>query len=102
MVNLVGRRRIGIRIALGASSADVLKLVVRRGAALTLAGIVIGVTGALAATRVLATMLYEVKPGDPQTYPAIVIVLATVALLASYIPARRATWVDPSQALRTD
>ncbi len=92
---------IGIRIALGARSADVLSLVVRRGALLALAGIAIGVAGALASTRVLATLLYEVKPGDPGTYIMIALVLAVVALAASYIPARRAGSVDPSSALRS-
>jgi len=95
-------REIGIRIALGAGSADVLSLVVRRGATLALAGIAIGVAGALASTRVLATLLYEVKPGDPSTYIMIAAVLAAVALLASYIPARRASSVDPSSALRAE
>jgi len=95
-------REIGIRIALGAGSADVLSLVVRRGATLALAGIAIGVAGALASTRVLATLLYEVKPGDPSTYITIAAVLAAVALLASYIPARRASSVDPSSALRAE
>jgi putative ABC transport system permease protein len=92
---------IGIRIALGAGSADVLSLVVRRGAFLALAGIAIGTVGALVSTRVLATLLYEVKPGDPATYATIAIVLAGVALVASYIPARRASSVDPSSALRS-
>jgi len=95
-------REVGIRMALGARSADVLLLVVRRGAALTLAGIVIGVAGALAVTRVLSTLLYEVKPGDPATYVVISLVLASVALMASYIPARRASWVEPSRALRAE
>jgi len=92
---------IGIRIALGARSADVLSLVVRRSAALALAGIATGVAGALASTRVLTTLLYEVKPGDPATYLTIAAVLAVVALLASVIPARRASAVDPSSALRS-
>ncbi len=75
---------------------------VRRGAVLALAGIAIGVAGALASTRVLATLLYEVKPGDPGTYVTIAVVLAVVALAASYIPARRASSVDPSSALRAE
>jgi putative ABC transport system permease protein len=95
-------REIGIRIALGARSEDVLWLVTRRGVALALAGIAFGIAGALASTRVLATLLYEVKPGDPATYIVIPVGLAVVALLASYIPARRATRVDPSLALRAD
>jgi ABC-type antimicrobial peptide transport system permease subunit len=95
-------REIGIRIALGARSADVLKLVVRRGALLAGAGIAIGAAGALAATRALAALLYQVKPDDPETYVAIAAVLGAVALMASYLPARRATWVEPSQALRSE
>jgi predicted permease len=95
-------REIGIRIALGAGSAEVLALVVRRGAVLAAAGIGVGVFGALVTTRVLATLLYEVKPGDPATYVTISAVLAVVALVASYIPARRASSVDPSSALRAD
>jgi putative ABC transport system permease protein len=95
-------REIGIRIALGAGSANVLALVVRRGAFLALAGIAIGAAGALVSTRVLSTMLYEVKPGDPATYVTIAAVLAAVALVASYIPARRASSVDPSSALRAE
>jgi putative ABC transport system permease protein len=95
-------REIGIRIALGAGSADVLGLMLRRGAALALAGIAIGLAGAFAVTRVLATMLYEVKPADPPTYGAIAAVLAVVALAATYIPARRATGVDAATTLRAE
>jgi len=95
-------REIGIRIALGARSMDVLKLVVRRGAALAAAGIAIGAAGALVATRALAALLYQVKPDDLETYMTIAAVLGAVALLASYLPARRATWVEPSQALRSE
>jgi putative ABC transport system permease protein len=95
-------REIGIRIALGARPADVLRLVVRRGAALALAGIVVGIGGALAATRVLTTLLYQVRPSDTVTYAAIGSGLLAVALLASYMPARRAASVDPSSALRAD
>jgi putative ABC transport system permease protein len=95
-------REIGIRIALGARSADVLKLVVRRGALLAGAGIAIGAAGALAATRALAALLYQVKPDDPETYVTIAAVLGVVALMASYLPALRATWVEPSQALRSE
>jgi putative ABC transport system permease protein len=95
-------REIGIRMALGARSVDVLKLVVRRGAALAGAGIAIGAVGALATTRALAALLYQVKPDDPETYVAIAAVLGAVALMASCLPARRATWVEPSQALRSE
>ena len=95
-------REIGIRIALGARPADVLGLVVRRGGGLALAGIVVGIGGALAATRVLATLLYQVRPSDAATYAGIGCGLLAVALIASYIPARRAAAVDPSSALRAD
>ena len=95
-------REIGIRIALGARPADVLGLVVRRGGGLALAGIVVGIGGALAATRVLTTLLYQVRPSDAATYAVIGCGLLAVALLASYIPARRAASVDPSSALRAD
>jgi putative ABC transport system permease protein len=95
-------REIGIRMALGARQGDVLWLVLGRGIALAAVGTVGGVGGALAATRVLETMLYEVKPGDPETYLSIAGVLLVVALAASYIPARRAAWVEPSSALRAE
>jgi putative ABC transport system permease protein len=95
-------REIGIRVALGAGRSDVLGLVLRRGAALALAGIAIGIGGALAATRVLSTMLYEVKPADLDTYIGIGAVLALVAMAATYVPARRATAVDAATALRSE
>ncbi len=95
-------REIGIRIALGAGSGDVLGLMLRRGALLTLSGIAIGLIGAIAATRVLATLLFEVRAGDPQTYVVIAAILGAVALLATYIPARRATGVDAATALRSE
>jgi putative ABC transport system permease protein len=93
---------IGIRIALGAEARDVLTLVLSRGLVLTAAGIVLGVAVALASTRVLTTLLYEVKPSDPPTYIVISGVLGLAALVASYIPARRATRVDPLIALRSE
>jgi predicted permease len=95
-------REIGIRLALGARPGDVLGPVVGRGLILTVIGIAIGVGAALASTRVLTTLLYEVKPSDPSTYAVIAVVLGAVALLASYIPARRATRVDPLTALRAE
>jgi putative ABC transport system permease protein len=91
---------IGIRVALGAERSDVLKLVVGQGFKLALMGVGIGILGALALTRFLSSLLYGVKPADPLTFIAASLILAAVAILASYIPARRATKVDPMVALR--
>jgi putative ABC transport system permease protein len=91
---------IGIRMALGARNADVLRMVLRRTAALVSAGLAIGTAGALAVTRVLAKFLFEVRPTDPLTFVVVVLVLAAAALAAGWIPARRATRVDPMVALR--
>jgi putative ABC transport system permease protein len=93
-------REIGIRMALGARGVDVLRLMVKSGITLVVAGIVIGVTGALALTRFLATLLFGVTPTDTLTFVVVSIVLITVALLACLVPARRATKVDPLAALR--
>jgi ABC-type antimicrobial peptide transport system permease subunit len=93
-------REIGIRIALGSGRTRVLKLVVREGAVLAGVGVLIGLVAALALTRALRSMLYEVTPSDPWTYVAMVCVLACAALAASWIPARRAAAVDPVIALR--
>jgi predicted permease len=90
----------GIRIALGAQRSDVLKLVLRDGSKLTLIGVGIGIAGAIGLTRFLANMLFGVKPTDTVTFVAVSLILTGVALLACYIPARRATKVDPVVALR--
>jgi putative ABC transport system permease protein len=90
----------GVRMALGAERRDLLGLVIRQGARLALIGVCVGLGGALALTRFLSSMLYSIKPTDPATLLAVSLLLAVVALLASYIPARRATKVDPMVALR--
>ena len=90
---------IGIRLALGAQREDVLRLVIRQGAILAVLGVLIGVAAALAVTRYLQSFLFGVKPSDPLTMIAVAILLIAVALIASYIPARRAMKTDPMVAL---
>jgi putative ABC transport system permease protein len=91
---------IGIRMALGAAARDVLKMVAKQGAILAAIGIVAGLGAAFGLTRLMSSLLYNVEPNDPLTFAAVSLMLAGVALLASYIPARRATKVDPIVALR--
>jgi putative ABC transport system permease protein len=93
-------REFGIRMALGAERRDVLGLVVWRGAVMILIGIPAGIAGAAALTRSLESLLYGLTPMDPWTYAAAGITFAGVALAASYVPARRATRVDPLAAIR--
>jgi putative ABC transport system permease protein len=90
----------GIRMALGASRMEVLRLVLGQGAMLIAVGLALGLAGSLALTRFLASLLYGVKPGDPISFAAVAIILLAVGLAASYLPARRATRVDPMVALR--
>ena len=93
-------REIGVRIALGAQWSDVLKLVLRSGMLLVITGLIAGLVGALALTRLMTTLLFEVSPTDPITFVAVAFCVILATLLACYIPARRATKVDPLVALR--
>jgi ABC-type antimicrobial peptide transport system permease subunit len=95
-------REIGVRMALGASGATVRGMIVRQGGLLALIGILLGLAGAAALSRVMATLLFGVSARDPLTYGGVAAGLAVVALLASWIPALRAAGVDPAIALRND
>jgi ABC-type antimicrobial peptide transport system permease subunit len=94
------RRELGVRLALGAQRSDILRLIIRRVLGLTITGIVVGLALAVPATRLLTTLLYQVEPGDPAILAALALVLLAVALLSGYLPAKRATEVDPLSTLR--
>jgi len=93
------RQEIGVRVALGASPRSVLQLIIAQGMTLAGAGVLAGVAGALVLTRVMAAVLYDVRTSDPATFATVVVVLLGAALLASWLPARRALRIDP--AVRT-
>ena len=95
-------QEIGVRLAMGASPADVVRLFVREGAAVSAIGVVAGLALAIAAARALASLVFGVSTTDPLTFAGVAVALALVALAASYVPARRAARVDPAVALRTD
>ena len=95
-------REIGIRMALGAERSSVLRLIVGQGARLAASGILVGIAGAFALSRVMAGLLYGVSATDPLTYLALAAVLAAVAVTACAVPARRALLVDPAVALRAE
>jgi putative ABC transport system permease protein len=95
-------REIGIRMALGARHSAVTQLIVRHGMSLAIGGLAIGTIIALALTRVLASMLYGASATDPATFAGVALLLGVVALVASYVPARRAAAVDPVIALRSE
>jgi ABC-type antimicrobial peptide transport system permease subunit len=91
-----------VRIALGGSRADVVRLVIGSSLKVTLIGAALGVAGALAASGTISALLYGVSASDPWTYAAVVALMLGVGLLASWLPARRATAIDPASALRSD
>jgi ABC-type antimicrobial peptide transport system permease subunit len=93
-------REIGIRIAVGGNARDIVRLVIGESARLIAAGVALGLLGSLAAARLVGALLYSTSPTDPLTLAATTTVLATVALLACYVPAKRATRIDPLNALR--
>jgi putative ABC transport system permease protein len=96
------RRELGVRIALGAKPADVYRLVIGEGARLAVAGLAAGAALALIVTRTLSALLYEVSASDPVTFAGAAVLLFAVAAAAGYLPARRATRVDPVEALRAE
>jgi len=100
----VGQRRheIGVRMAIGARPGEILQMILQQGMALAFVGVVLGLFGALWLTRLLQQLLFEVAPTDPLTYLGVAVVLGLAALVACYVPARRASRVDPIIALRVD
>jgi putative ABC transport system permease protein len=95
-------REIGVRLALGATTGVVRRQVVSQGTKVVLVGVLIGIAAAFAATRLLGALLFDVKPVDPIVFAAMSLTMLAVGMLASYVPARRASGVDPIEALRGD
>jgi len=95
-------REIGVRAALGASRSSILALVIRQGMSLTVLGVLIGLSGAVAASRAIATLLFGVSRFDPLTYVAVTVLLLCVSGIACFVPARRAASVNPVDALRAE
>jgi putative ABC transport system permease protein len=95
-------REIGVRVALGADKREILRLIIGNGMGLALMGVIVGVPAALGLTRLMGGVLSGISSADPATYIAVVAMLAATALIASYLPARRATRVDPIVALRAE
>ncbi len=96
------RKEIGVRVALGATPGQVFRIILGQGLMTTAAGAVVGIVGALGLTRTIESLLFEVRPSDPATFALVIAVLAAVAALACYLPARRATDADPMEALRQE
>ncbi len=97
-----GVREIGVRMALGARAADVVRIVVRQGMTLVILGLVIGIVGGYLLSRAAASILYGASPTDPAAYGIAILVLGLASLVASFVPARRATRIDPLVALRSE
>jgi ABC-type antimicrobial peptide transport system permease subunit len=96
------RREIGVRMALGATRGDVLRLVLAHALRIVAVGLIVGLDGAFGVTRVLQTFLFGVTPTDPIAFTIVTLLLLAVGLLAAWLPARRATRIDPSAALRAE
>jgi ABC-type antimicrobial peptide transport system permease subunit len=96
------RREIGVRMALGATRRDVLRLVLARALRIVVVGVVVGLAGAVAVTRALQTFLFGVTPTDPIAFTVVTLLLMAVGLMAAWLPARRATRIDPWAALRAE
>jgi putative ABC transport system permease protein len=95
-------QELGVRVALGATARDVMMIVLVEAFALSAAGVAIGVAGALATTKLMAALLFGIEPSDPATFAGIAAALMATALAGSYLPARRATRVDPIATLRSE